>query len=219
MMPLIAASLPNKTMSENQYQRVIEHISQHAAQPMIATDTGLEAAKQAGQVAAQEEIEWAVAGGLAMHLYGSQRLTKDVDIIASRLLSLTPEHALSFGGGSYTLQVGKYAVPVDWIVRSDGYQKYYRAALRDAITLPNGIRIVTPEWLVILKLNAGRQKDLDDIVFLLRFQRLVDRPTIKQHVVATAGEDAWLAMLPNFRRLCDLADGNTKEPSKYFDKE
>ena len=205
-------------MSENDYKQLVERALQNPSSLMISTDTGIEAAQQMGQLAAQEEIEWALAGGLAMHLYGSPRLTKDVDIIASRDLSLTPQHRLGFGGSSYTLQVGKYAVQVDWIVRNDGYQKYYRAALKDAIELSNGLRLVKPEWLVILKLNAGRQKDLDDIVFLLKQEKLVDRPTVKQNVVATTSEDAWLAMLPNFRRLCDLADGNTKEPGKYYDQ-
>ncbi|MDX2044066.1 MAG: hypothetical protein SF097_22825 [Acidobacteriota bacterium] len=206
-------------MSENDYKQLVERALQNPSNLMIATDTGIEAAQQMGQIAAREEIEWALAGGLAMHLYGSPRLTKDVDIIASRDLSLTPQHRLGFGGSSYTLQVGKYAVQIDWIVRSDGYQKYYRAALKDAIELSNGLRLVKPEWLVILKLNAGRQKDFDDIVFLLEEERLVERPTVKQKVVETVGEDVWLAMLPNFRRLCDLADGNTKEPSKYYDQE
>ncbi len=206
-------------MSESEYQRLVERVLQGVAQPMIATDTGVEAAQQVGKMAEQEEIAWALAGGLAMHLYGSPRLTKDVDIIASQNLSLTPEHQLSFGGSSYTLQVGKYAVPIDWIVRSDGYQKFYRAALQDAIRLPNGLRIVTPEWLVILKFNAGRQKDLDDIVFLLREEKLVKRPTVKQKVIATVGEDAWLTMLAGFRRLCDLADQETTESSKYYDVE
>jgi hypothetical protein len=206
-------------MSESDYKQLVERVLQDTANLMIATDTGIEAAQQAGQLAAQEEIEWALAGGLAMHLYGSPRLTKDVDIIASRDLSLPPQHRLSFGGSSYTLQVGKYAVQIDWIVRNDGYQKYYRAALKEAIELSNGLRLVTPEWLVILKINAGRQKDLDDIVFLLKQGKLVDRPAVKQKVVETAGEDAWLAMWPNFRRLCDLADGNTKEPSKYDDRD
>ena len=204
-------------MSENEYQRLVERVLQGAAQPMIATDTGVEAAQQVGKLAEQEEIAWALAGGLAMHLYGSPRLTKDVDIIASQNLSLTPQHQLNFGGINFTLQVGKYAVPIDWIVRSDGYQKFYRAALQEAIRLPNGLRIVTPEWLVILKFNAGRQKDLDDIVFLLREEKLVDRPTVRQKVIATAGEDAWLTMLAGFRRLCDLADQKTTEPGKYYD--
>lgn len=206
-------------MSEKEYQQLVERMLENAASPMISSDTGVAAAQQAGQLAAQEEIEWAVAGGLAMYFYGSPRLTKDVDIIASQDLALTPAYRLSIGGSSYTLQVGNYVVQVDWIVRSDGYQKYYRAALKEAVTLPNGLRVVSPEWLVILKLNAGRQKDYDDIVFLLKQAKLVDRPTVKQKVVETTGEDVWLAMLPSFRRLCDLADGNTKEPSKYYDQE
>jgi hypothetical protein len=206
-------------MSENEYKQLVERMLQDTANLMIATDTGIEAAQKVGQLAAQEEIEWALSGGLAMHLYGSPRLTKDVDIIASKNLSLTPQHRLGFGGSSYTLQIGRYNVQIDWIVRNDGYQKYYRAALQEAIELSNGLRLVTPEWLVILKLTAGRQKDLDDIVFLLRQPRLVDRPTVKQKVIATTSEDTWFALLPSFRRLCDLADGNTKEPSKYYDED
>lgn len=206
-------------MSEDEYQRLVERVMQSVADPMISTDTGLEAAKEAGRLADQDAVEWAVAGGLAMHLYGSPRLTKDVDIIASKSLSLTPQHRLFFGGNSYTLQVGKYAVRIAWIVRNDGYQKYYRAALKDAIQLPNGLRIITPAWLVILKHNAGRQRDLDDIVFLLKQEKLVDRPTVKQKVVETAGEDAWLTMMSGFRRLCDLADQTTTDPSKYYDQD
>jgi hypothetical protein len=206
-------------MSENDYQKLIELVVQNIASPTISTDTGVEAAQQVAVIAAREEIQWAVAGGLAMHFYGSPRLTKDVDIIASKDLSLKPEHKLTFGGSSYTLQVGKYAVQIDWIVRSDGYQKYYRRALGEAIELPNGLRVISPEWLVILKVNAGRQKDLDDIVFLLNQERLVDRSVVKQNVLKTAGEDVWLAILPGFRRLCDLADGHSTEPSKYYDKD
>ncbi len=206
-------------MSETDYQELVERMLENTSVPMISSDTGLEAAQKMGELAAQEEIEWALAGGMAMYFYGSPRLTKDVDIIASKDLSLTPQHKLGFGGSSYTLQVGKYAVQIDWIVRSDGYQKYYRAALNEAMRMPNGLRVVTPEWLVILKINAGRQKDLDDVVFLLGQPKLVGRPTVKQKLIKIGGEDAWLIMMPNFRRLCDLADGNTKEPSKYYDQD
>lgn len=206
-------------MSENDYKQLVERMLENTSVPMISSDTGLEAAQKIGQLAAQEEIEWAVAGGMAMYFYGSPRLTKGVDIIASKDLSLTPQHRLGFGGSSYTLQVGKYAVQIDWIIRNDGYQKYYRAALKEAVKLPNGLRVVTPEWLVILKFNAGRQKDLDDIVFLLKQPKTVDRPTVKRKVVETAGEDVWLAMLAGFRRLCDLADSRTTEPGKYYDQD
>jgi hypothetical protein len=206
-------------MSENEYQQLVGRMLENVAQPTLSSDTGLEAAQEIGALANQEEIEWALAGGMAMYIYGSPRLTKDVDIIASNPLSLTPDHPLGFGGSSYTLQVGKYAVQVDWIVRNDGFQKYYRAALKEAIRLPNGLRVVTPEWLVILKFRAGRQKDLDDIVFLLKQENMVDRSLVKQKVIELGGEDAWLMMMAGFRRLCDLADGRTTEPGKYYDEE
>lgn len=206
-------------MSESEYKQLVERVIQNVASPTISTDTGLEAAQVVKRLAEQEEIEWAIAGGVAMYLYGSPRLTRDLDIIASKNLSLTPQHRLSFGGASYTLTVGKYEVQLDWIVRNDGFQKYYHAALKDAISLPNGIRVVTPDWLVILKYKAGRQRDLDDIVFLLKQPKLVDRPTVKQKVLEIGGEDAWLMMMAGFRRLCDLADSRTTEPSKYYDED
>ena len=105
-------------MSESDYQQLVERVLQNVASPTISTDTGLEAAQAAGRLADQEEIEWAVAGGMAMHLYGSPRMIKDLDIIASKNLSLPPQHRLSFGGNSYTLTVGKYAVQLDWIGRA-----------------------------------------------------------------------------------------------------
>jgi hypothetical protein len=203
-------------MSESE---LLERIQQNVASPTISTDTGLAAAQEIGKTAAQEKVEWALAGGLAMYLYGSPRLTKDVDVIATNYLSLPANGPLSFGGSNYIVEVGKYEVAVDWIVRNDGYAKYYRQALADAIAMPQGFRLISPEWLVILKMFAGRQKDYDDIVFLLRQKDLVNRPQVKTKIVATAGEDAWLATLPNFRRLCNLADGKVDEPDKYYDED
>lgn len=65
---------------------------------------------------------------------------------------------------------------------------------------------------------AGRQKDYDDAIFLLRENDLVDRPKVKANIIKTAGEDAWLASLSNFRRLCSLADGNSDEAGKYYEE-
>ena len=63
-------------MSENEYQQLIERMLAHdATSPMISSETGVKAARKAGKLAAQEEIEWAIAGCLAMHFYGSPRIT------------------------------------------------------------------------------------------------------------------------------------------------
>ena len=203
-------------MSDNE---IIERVQKNVESPTISTDVGLEAAAESGKIAVDENIEWALVGGLAMNLYGSPRLTKELDIIASNTVSLKANALLTFGGNNYIVEVGKYKVAVDWIVRNDGYAKYYRAALAEAVVFPNKMRLISPEWLVILKLFAGRQKDYDDAVFLLKEKDLVNRPKIKEIIVRVANEDAWLATLANFRRLCSLADGKTDEPGKYYDKD
>ncbi|HMU34023.1 MAG TPA: hypothetical protein PKC89_09175 [Pyrinomonadaceae bacterium] len=197
-------------------QEIIERVQKNVDSPTISTDTGLAAARQIGDVAEGENVRWAIAGGIAMYLYGSPRLTKDVDLIASGNISLKERAPLTFGGSNYSIEVGKYKVDVDWIVRSDGYAKYYQKALAEAVLLPNGFQLISPEWLLILKMFAGRQKDYDDAVFLLKEKDLVDRPKVKENIVGVAGEDAWLATMANFRRLCSLADGCTDEPGKYF---
>ena len=197
-------------------QEIIERVQKNVDSPTISTDTGLAAAKQIGDVAEAENVNWAVCGGIAMYLYGSARLTKDVDLIASGAISLKEDAPLTFGGSNYTVEVGKYKVDVDWIVRNDGYARYYQKALAQAVSLPNGFRLISPEWILILKMFAGRQKDYDDAVFLLKEKGLVDRPKVKENIVSVAGEDAWLATMANFRRLCNLADGRTDEPGKYF---
>jgi hypothetical protein len=184
---------------------LIERVQKNVENPTVSTDVGLEAARKIGETASRENVEWALVGGIAMYLYGSSRLTKDVDIIASNNLSLPENAPLNIGGSSYTVEIGKYKVAVDWIVRNDGYSKYYRAALTEAVALPNGFRLISPEWLVILKMFAGRQKDYDDQIFLLGQKDLVDRSKVRENIARIAGEDAWLATLSNFRRLCNLA--------------
>jgi hypothetical protein len=74
------------------------------------------------------------------------------------------------------------------------------------------MRLISPEWLVILKMFAGRQKDYDDAVFLLKEKDLVNRSKVKENIVRVGSEDAWLASLAGFRRLCSLADGKINEP-------
>jgi hypothetical protein len=201
-------------MSEKE---LIEYIEQNLENsPMIDTETGIAAVNQLAKIAEKEEIEWALAGGIAMHLYGSPRLTKDVDIISLKRLPLETIRPIGFGGESYQVIVGKKKIHVDWIVREDNYRDYYVRALKDAAELKNGLRVITTEWLAILKYIAGREKDLDDIIYLLRKKNFVKRKTIRQNVIKTKGEDVWFAMLPNWQRLFDLADSKIAERDKYY---
>jgi hypothetical protein len=201
-------------MSERELIEYIQQNLEHS--PMIDTETGIKAVKKLAEIAEKENVEWALVGGIAMHLYGSPRLTKDVDVISGKRLSIEASNPLGFGGESYQVKVGKKIIHVDWIVREDNYRQYYAAALSDAASLNNGLKIITPEWLAILKYIAGRSKDLDDIVFLLKRKSFIKREKIKENIVKTKGEAVWFAMLPTWQRLFDLADSTIQERDKYY---
>ena len=181
----------------------------------IDTDTGLSALEQVAVTADKENAEWALVGGIAMHIYGSNRMTSDVDVISEKALSLIAERPLSFGGERYLSQVGGKDVAVDWIVRKDEAKPFYVNALRDAVKIAD-VPIITPEWLVILKYLAGRFKDQQDAVFLLKTKGLVNRRLLKRKVVETAGGTFWALIANHLRRWYDLADGKiTTEKEDY----
>ena len=172
---------------------------------MLDTDSANEALEIVGNCADANEIDWALCGGIALQVYGSPRLTKDIDFIASKNLPLQASRQLSFGGERYEIQTSKKIVAVDWIKRFDDWKDLYQAALQDAIVV-NNVPIITPEWLVILKYCAGRFKDQEDAVFLLREKGLVNRRLLKEDFVKVRGRQEWGRFFGFLSRWFDLAD-------------
>ncbi|HMV49732.1 MAG TPA: hypothetical protein PKD31_18375, partial [Blastocatellia bacterium] len=146
----------------------------------ISTEDELAAARQIAEVAKREGVDYALAGGIAMHLYGFTRATTDVDLIASATLDLKATRDLSFGGESYPVKVGTRVINVDWIVRDDDVADFYESALANAAPSEAGLPIITPEWLVILKKLADCGKDHLDLLWLLRRDGLVDREKVAE---------------------------------------
>ncbi len=167
----------------------------------ITTEEGLKAAAIISAQAEKEGVECALAGGIAMHIFGYLRATQDVDMIASGKLDLPSRGALSIGGETYSVRVGEREIAVDVIVREDFFRDFYEAALRDAQTLPAGWRIITPEWMVILKFLSGRSKDILDLLWLLKEPGLVDRGKVAQsleQVMGKTGAEVALRGLENY---------------------
>lgn len=184
---------------------------------LLDDESAMETIETVGRLADENKIDWALAGGLAVILYGSDRLTKDVDIIASKKLPLENQGDLVQGGERYTVKTARKTVSVDWITRNDEAKKFYERALKDAILIKE-TPILTAEWLVILKYIAGRFKDQEDGVFLLRQKGLVNRKKIKQMVVEIGNNETWAAFKSGLERWYELADGR-KAPIKegYID--
>ncbi len=165
----------------------------------ISTEEGLEVAKSAIKAAHEKGIVCALAGGLAMHLYGFTRATTDVDMIANQLLGWEAKDKLSFGGE--TALAGKREINLKWIVRDDFFREFYEAALRDAVETDEGFFIISPEWMVILKYIAGRGKDQIDLLWLLQQPKLVNRDEVRRRMNEVMGEKAAALPLREMERL------------------
>ncbi len=169
----------------------------------------IQAIRLVGDLADQNNIEWALAGGLAVILYGSTRKIDEIDIIAARTLPIYSHGLLKQGGARYEVQTVREIVQVDWIVRKDEAMKFYQAALRDSVMV-EGITVITPEWLVILKYIAGRAVDREDSVFLLSYSNTVNRQKINRLVLETGGNETWAVMKYGLQRWFNAADGKTE---------
>lgn len=183
---------------------------------VIDTDSASQAVEIISKLAQENGVNWALVGGLAMNLYGSDRLTKDIDVIADKLLPIEQSRIvgkLKQGGERFNAETDKTVVSVDWIIRNDVFKSMFNQALKEAVKI-NDVPILTPEWLVILKFIAGRFKDQEDAVFLLSRNGLVDRKLIKNLVIQTAGELAWELAKHGYQRWYDLADGRSREEQR-----
>ncbi len=117
-------------------------------------------------LAARHQIRVVLVGGVALQMYGGDRFTADVDFAASSALSeLVPERPLSFGGYQSHTTGG---VPVDWILRDDDFAAVFDEALDFPQRIDGvSVNVATPEYLVIMKMIAGRPRDVLDIETLL----------------------------------------------------
>ncbi len=172
-------------MSETDFEKRFDAA---IAKPDISTAEGLKATEVIFKQAEKEGAICAIAGGIAMHIYGYLRATHDVDLLASKSLDLPYEQKLSFGGLSHLVQVGERQVMVNVIVRDDFFRNFYEAALKDARQTRHGWRIITPEWMVILKYLSGRGKDILDLLWMLNEPGLIDRPQVAQLLEQVMGE-------------------------------
>jgi hypothetical protein len=179
-----------------------------------------ESARQAigivGELAKKNGIDWALVGGVAMSLYGSDRLTKDIDIIASKPLPVPKSQIagqLRQGGERFLTATDKKTVAVDWIIRKDEFKTLFEQALKESVKIGD-IPVLTPEWLVILKFIAGRFKDQEDAVFLLSRKDLVERNLIKEKIINLLGRAAWGLARHGYQRWYDIADDRKQDEER-----
>lgn len=135
--------------------------------------------------AARSAGAWfALIGGVAMHAYGSPRLTGDVDIALERgidVAALEPIGVLSFGGYKARTPSG---VDIDVVLRDDDYAVLYERVIETAEDI-DGVPVARAEYLVAMKMAANRPKDWADIEYLVTtdaFDVASARTVIREHL-------------------------------------
>jgi hypothetical protein len=169
--------------------------SDTSGKSIINYDDGVKAAKMVAVKAKKASANMAVCGGLALHIYGLTRATKEVDILCDKPLDFKEIKKLSFGGIAYAVKVGNRIIEIDLIIRSDDIRELYESALNTARhDKDTGLRVVTPEYMVILKYLAGRGKDQIDLLWLLREDGLVNRETVNDIIKKYMGKHSFWAL-------------------------
>lgn len=129
------------------------------------------AAVEIAELAAEAGVRVALAGGYALQLFGSDRLTADIDLISDRVIpGLKTLGTLPYGGVQTLAPNG---VPVDLIIREDEYKSLYIEALERAELVEGSQVLVIPlSFLAAMKLATRRGKDEVDLWTLLQSGRL-----------------------------------------------
>lgn len=128
---------------------------------------------------------FALIGGLAVSAWSPPRATTDVDLLVlakTEKLDLLVK-TLCAAGMNAELRRGGFDDPVPFLIRADfldiivATKKYEAEAVAESIGVHiagREIPVVSPEYLIILKLKAGGPQDLADVRALLT-SNLVDK--------------------------------------------
>jgi hypothetical protein len=162
---------------------------------------------------------WYLFGAQAALLRGSRRLTSDVDVTVlagdeptARLVERLAEQgiALRFGSDDDFVQRTRVlplvhrdsGMPVDLVLGGPGLEELFLAAAEDLEVGGVRVPVASGEHLVVMKLLAGRDTDLDDAEAIVRALHL-DLAPVAELVDAIAeglGEDDSRAALEELRQ-------------------
>lgn len=143
----------------------------------------MQAAHDASKELAALGIPHALIGGIAVAAHGAPRATKDVDFLVNERDAFAGTAILSFKQG---VPIAVRGVVIDYLTpEGSPHADLLRRALADAGP-SEGIPVIALEPLVLMKLQAGRRRDLDDVQRLLEQADLEDR--VRRFIVTHAPE-------------------------------
>ena len=139
-------------------------------------------------------IDWAIAGGVATRAYMPERMTKDLDIIVHLSDGETVIKRLEQAG--YRM-ASHLAVPGYLMISPDGIEldilfgdyTWLKKALADPGQDPAGFPVIKLPYLVMMKMEAQRVRDLGDLGTMLGWASDTDLDAVRAVLKQYAPED------------------------------
>lgn len=159
-------------------------------------------------------IPWVLVGGIALRAYIPERMTLDVDILVHERDSEKVRNAFLAAGYQITglLSIGGFSVqadesaepPIDVLTRADPWMD---VALITPVEDSAGYPVLGRDYLILLKLQAGRTQDLADVQRLVARITEAERDSTRQLVLQESPD-----LVEDFDSLCMLADLEFGDP-------
>jgi hypothetical protein len=109
-------------------------------------------------------VRHALIGGLAVGVHGHPCAAGHVEFLVGPEAFETHGVLVTFRPG---IPLSAEGVPIDSMLAPEAHEASLAAALEDSVEI-DGVPVIRPEALVLMKLIAGRRQDLADIAALLR---------------------------------------------------
>ena len=172
-------------------------------------------------------IRWYLFGAQAAILYGVVRLTADVDVTVDAGSLANADLVAHLGGRGFELRVpdagafvektrvlplvhAKSRIPVDVVLAGPGLEELFFSRVEERNVGGVRIPVAAAEDIVTMKVLAGRLKDLDDVVSILRACSLdADRVRSTLRLLEQALDRRDL--LDEFERLLRQASGQPRQ--------
>ena len=139
-------------------------------------------------------IDWAIVGGVATRAYMPERMTKDLDILVHESDGEAVVKRLEQAGYRIT---SKLAVPGYLLVSPDGIEldvlfgnaPWLKDALADPGKDPAGYPVIRLPYLVLMKMEAQRVRDLGDLGTMLGWASDADLDKVREVIKRYAPEE------------------------------
>jgi len=141
-----------------------------------------------------KDVEWAIVGGVATRAYMPERMTKDLDILVHEKDGEAVIKSLE--GAGYRI-ASKLAIPGYLMLSPDrtevdvifGNYRWLKKALSDLGKDPAGYPVLKLPYLVMMKMNAQRVRDIGDLGTMLGWASDSDLDEVRAVIREFAPED------------------------------